>query len=327
MIMMKEWPDSSAGQGQERDRDIAAIRRRLARLESEKAELEASLVRLLAEHEVTKERPAPIEAAPVTNASSPAEKIVLFRALFRGREDIFPARWENAKTGRAGYAPACANEWAPRICGKPKIKCADCPNRDFQPVTDEVVDGHLRGRHTVGVYPILANETCWFLAADFDKSTWREDAAAFLAACKARGVPAALERSRSGQGGHVWIFFAEPVPAFLARRPGAHLITEAMEQNPDIGFSSYDRFFPSQDNVPAGGFGNLIALPLQHSPRLNGNSLFLDANFEHLADPGKRKVVVYDYIDEAVPVLKRMSERRMRGYKNLGYSIDGPAVA
>jgi hypothetical protein len=220
----------------------------------------------------------------VTNASSPAEKIVLFRALFHGREDVFPPRWKNAKTGRAGYAPACANEWVPRICGKPKIKCADCPNRDFLPFTDEVVDGHLRGRHTVGIYPMLADETCWFLAADFDKSTWREDAAAFLAACKARDVPAALERSRSGQGGHAWIFFAEPVPACLARRLGAHLLTEAMEQNPEIGFSSYDRFFPSQDHVPAGGFGNLIALPLQHSPRLNGNTLFLDANFEPLAD-------------------------------------------
>lgn len=131
---------------------------------------------------------------------------------------------------------------------------------------------------------MLADETCWFLAADFDKSTWREDAAAFLAACKARGVPAAIERSRSGKGGHVWIFFAEPVPASLARRLGAHLVTEAMERIPDIGFSSYDRFFPSQDNMPTGGFGNLIALPLQHSPRMSGNSLFLDANFEPLAD-------------------------------------------
>jgi hypothetical protein len=214
--MTKERPDFR--DSEERDREIAAVRRRLARLESEKAELEANLVRLLAEHEVVEERPAPIDVAPVTNASSPAEKIALFRALFRGREDVFPTRWENAKTGKAGYAPACANEWAPRICRKPKIKCADCPNRDFLTVTDEVVDGHLRGRHTVGVYPMLADETCWFLAADFDKSTWREDPAAFLAACKARGVPAAIERSRSGKGGHVWIFFAEPVPASLARR-------------------------------------------------------------------------------------------------------------
>jgi hypothetical protein len=147
--------------------------------------------------------------------------------------------------------PACANEWAPRICGKPKVKCGDCLNRAFLPVTDEIADGHLRGRHTVGVYPMLADETCWFLAADFDKATWRDDAAAFLQACAARSVSAVLERSRSGQGAHVWIFFAEPVPASLARRLGAHLVTETMERNPDIGFASYDRFFPSQDNMPS----------------------------------------------------------------------------
>lgn len=201
-------------------------------------------------------------------------------SLFRGREDVYPRRWHNSRTGTAGYAPACANEWVPRIFGKPQLKCGDCPNRAFLPLTDEIVDGHLRGRHTVGVYPMLADETCWFLAADFDKTTWRDDAAAFMQACATRGVPAALERSRSGQGAHVWIFFAEPVPASLARRLGAHLVTEAMERNPDIGLASYDRLFPSQDNMPSGGFGNLIALPLQHGPRLTGNSVFLDVNFE-----------------------------------------------
>jgi hypothetical protein len=155
----------------------------------------------------------------------------------------------------------------------------------FLSVTDDVIDGHLRGYHTIGVYPLLMDDTCWFLAVDFDKATWRDDSAAFLQACAARGIPAALERSRSGQGGHVWIFFAEAVPASLARRPGAHLVTETMECNPDIGFSSYDRFFPSQDSMPAGGFGNLIALPLQHGPRLAGNSLFLDdTSFEPHSD-------------------------------------------
>jgi superfamily II DNA or RNA helicase len=266
----------------DREREIAAIRARLARLDIEKAELEVSLSRLLAPQEI--EDSPPVKDAPVTNASPPAAKIALFRSIFRGREDVFPKRWDNPKTDRAGYAPACANEWVPRICGKPKVKCADCLNRAFLPVTDDVIDGHLRGRHTVGVYPMLADETCWFLAADFDKTTWRNDAAAFLQACAARGVPAALERSRSGQGAHVWIFFAEPTPTSVARRLGAHLVTEAMERNPDIGFASYDRFFPSQDNMPSGGFGNLIALPLQHGPRLAGNSAFLDANFEPHAD-------------------------------------------
>nr|WP_315785351.1 MULTISPECIES: hypothetical protein [unclassified Bradyrhizobium] len=141
----------------------------------------------------------------------------------------------------------------PRICGKPKVKCGDCPHHAFLPVTNDVIGGHLRGHHTIGVYPLLTDETCWFLAVDFDKATWMNESAAFLQACSARGIPAALERSRSGQGAHVWIFFAEPVTAAIARRLGAHLITETMERNPDIGFSSYDRFFPSQDSMPAGG--------------------------------------------------------------------------
>jgi hypothetical protein len=229
----------------DRERQIAAIRARLACLDVEKAELEASLTRLMAVQEL-KDNPPPIKSAPVTNASSPLAKVTLFASLFRGREDVFPRRWDNTKTGKTGYAPACANEWAPRICGKPKVKCGDCLNRAFLPVTDEVIDGHLRGRHTIGVYPMLADETCWFLAADFDKATWRDDAAAFLQTCAARRVPAALERSRSGNGAHVWIFFAEPISAPLARQLGAHLVTETMERNPDIGFASYDRFFPNR---------------------------------------------------------------------------------
>lgn len=263
--------------------EIIAIRKRLTRLDAEKAELEVRLATLLAEREPAQES-RPIPDAPVDNASPPDAKFKLFRSLFQGREDVFPKRWENAKTGRAGYAPACANEWVRGICGKPKIKCGDCPAQAFLPVTDEVIDGHLRGRHIIGVYPMASDETCRFLAADFDKTAWRDDAAAFLAACKARGVPAALERSRSGNGGHVWIFFSEPVSAALARRLGIHLVTEAMERNPEIGFASYDRFFPSQDNMPAGGFGNLIALPLQYGPRQTGDSLFLDENFEPHAD-------------------------------------------
>ena len=226
----------------------------------------------------------PSPAGPVTGRSPARDKIALFRSLFRGREDVYPKRWQNAGTGRSGYAPVCANEWAPRICGKPRVKCGACPGQAFRELTDEAIDRHLRGRHTIGVYPMLPDDTCRFLAADFDKENWRRDASAFLEACRSKGVPAALERSRSGNGAHVWIFFAEPVPAALARRLGAHLVTEAMERNPDIGFESYDRFFPSQDTVPAGGFGNLIALPLQGGPRKDGNSVFLDDGFEPHAD-------------------------------------------
>ena len=262
--------------------EAARIRERLARLDQERANLEARLSEI--EAAGTVEESAPQARGPITNRSPTPEKVAFFRSLFGGREDVYPKRWENARTQRAGYAPVCGNEWKPGICGKPSVRCGACPHQAFLPVTDDAVEGHLRGRHTIGVYPMLPDDTCWFLAADFDKETWQRDAGAFLAACRLKGVPAALERSRSGNGGHVWIFFNEPMPASLARRVGAHLLTEAMEYRPDIGFESYDRFFPSQDTMPAGGFGNLIALPLQHGPRESGNSVFLGDHFEPWAD-------------------------------------------
>jgi superfamily II DNA or RNA helicase/very-short-patch-repair endonuclease len=217
-----------------------------------------------------------------TSKSTPETKISLFRSLFRGREEVYPRRFESRKTGRAGYQPACGNEWVRGICEKPRIKCSDCPHQRWLPVTDEVIRWHLSGeddRHqpfVMGVYPMLVDEKCWFLAADLDRADWRQDALAFIETCTARGIPAALERSRSGNGGHVWIFFEDPVAATLARKLGAHLLTETMERRPEIGFDSYDRFFPNQDTLPKGGFGNLIALPLQKTAREQGNSVFVD---------------------------------------------------
>ena len=270
--------------------EIADLQKRLTDLDRERADVLAALEQL-------KRQVAAPEMQPTTtlqmagDVASPAvlsntEKIALFRSLFRGRDDVFPRRWENSKTGKSGYAPACHNEWVRGICEKPRIKCSNCPNQAFVPVTDEVVRSHLQGRDlanpgraepfVAGVYPLMTDETCWFLAADFDKQSWQRDALAFLATCREKGVPAVLERSRSGNGAHVWIFFSEPVPASEARKLGAHLVTETMERCPDLGFESYDRFFPSQDTMPAGGFGNLIALPLQIGPRQHGNSVFVD---------------------------------------------------
>ena len=265
------------------DRDEAMrIRRRLALLADERAKLEARLATIDVMVPVAPDRNA--AGWRVTDRSSPKQKIALIRSLFRGRDDVFPKRWESVRTGKSGYAPVCGNEWKPQVCGKPRIRCSVCPNQAFLPMTDDVINRHLRGQHTIGVYPMLPDGTCWFLAADFDKQTWQSDAGAFLGACRTKRVPAALERSRSGNGGHVWIFFAEPVPAALARRVGSHLLTEAMESSPDIGFKSYDRLFPSQDTIPEGGFGNLIALPLQRGPRERGNSLFLDDRFVPYSD-------------------------------------------
>ncbi|MDE0418288.1 MAG: DEAD/DEAH box helicase family protein [bacterium] len=263
-------------------REAALIRERLHRLAAEKSTLEARLADI--EGLGTDAEDGLRPSASLTRHSPAQDKIALFRSLFGGREDVYPKRWENARTGKAGYAPVCANEWAPRICGKPRVRCGACSHQAFLMVTDEAIVGHLRGRHTLGVYPILPDDSCQFLAADFDGETWRRDAGAFLEACRSKRVPAALERSRSGNGGHVWIFFAEFVPAVLARRLGTLLLTETMECHPDIGFQSYDRFFPSQDTLPAGGFGNLIALPLQGGPRESGNSVFLGEDFEPHAD-------------------------------------------
>ena len=217
--------------------------------------------------------------AHMAESLSPEDKVALFHSLFRGREDVFPVRWE-AKTGsKSGYSPACANEWKRPLCVKPRIRCSECENRELLPLTDNVIQHHLTGRHTIGVYSLLTDETCWFLAADFDKATWKEDAGAFLKTCEKLGVPAALERSRSGNGGHVWIFFDSPVQAALARKLGSALLTYTMEKRPQLGLDSYDRFFPSQDTMPKGGFGSLIALPLQRGPRDKGHSLFLDRDF------------------------------------------------
>jgi superfamily II DNA or RNA helicase len=230
----------------------------------------------------------PTSLASVTSQSPQESKIDLFRSLFRGREDVYPRRFENPKSGKKGYAPVCHNEWVNGICEKPRIRCEDCIHRQFLPVTNDVIRNHLLGidpqkttwrDFTAGVYPMMLDETCWFLAVDFDKASWREDAQAFLETCKLFDVPAALERSRSGNGGHIWIFFTEPVPVMLARKMGAFLLTQTMERRPEIGLDSYDRFFPSQDTLPKGGFGNLIALPLQKKPRDSGNSVFVDEDF------------------------------------------------
>jgi superfamily II DNA or RNA helicase len=267
---------------------IAALQRRLADLDRERENVLADIEQL--EQLRATVPPAAsmksVQDATTTIALSNDDKITLFLSLFRGRDDVFPRRWENPKTGKAGYSPVCRNEWIRGICEKPRIKCTDCRNQAFVPVTAEIVRSHLQGRDianqkrsepfVAGVYALMSDETCWFLAADFDKATWQRDALAFITTCREKHVPAALERSRSGNGAHVWIFFSEPVSASDARKLGAHLVTETMERCPDIGFESYDRFFPSQDHMPAGGFGNLIALPLQHAARRHGNSVFVD---------------------------------------------------
>ncbi|MGE5302367.1 MAG: TOTE conflict system archaeo-eukaryotic primase domain-containing protein [Alphaproteobacteria bacterium] len=199
---------------------------------------------------------------------STREKIKLFRALFSGREDVYAVLWVNDRTGKKGYSPACEDPWSSRKANPKK----------YFPLTDEVILSHLTGEKTIGVYPLLKDDTCWFLACDFDRQGWALDALAFLNICKDYGVPAYLERSRSGNGGHVWVFFSAPVTATTARQLGIRLLKETTVVRVEIDLASYDRFFPSQDFLPRAGFGNLIALPLQKKCRALGNTEFLNPN-------------------------------------------------
>jgi len=230
-----------------------------------------------------------------TTTLTPEDKIVLFLRLFRGRDDVYPKLWQNQKSGKKGYSPACANEWVRGVCEKPRVRCGDCPNQAFLPVTADVILNHLQGRHVVGVYPMLTDETCGFLAADFDKEYWREDVLVFTETCRRIGVPYAIERSRSGNGAHVWFFFSNPVAAATARKIGSYLITETMTKRHQLNMTSYDRLFPNQDTLPNGGFGNLIALPLQYHPRQEGNTVFLDDALEPFPDQ-------WDFLTSLVPI-------------------------
>ena len=152
-------------------------------------------------------------------------KISLFRSLFRGRDDVYARFWTSRKTGRSGYSPVCKNEWVAKICQKPIMKCSGCPNRELIPLDGEIIRKHLVGAHIIGVYPMLRDETCYFLAVDFDKENWVDNVFAFKETCMQENIPVAIERSRSGNGAHVWIFFKENIPASLGRRMGSFLIT------------------------------------------------------------------------------------------------------
>jgi superfamily II DNA or RNA helicase len=242
----------------------------------------ARLIALLEAHGVEWRLPdepplvEPTSPPPLISSSLDTDaKLALFRRLFRGRADVFPVRWES-KAGKSGYSPACANEWRPGVCEKPRIKCGDCSFRQLLPLTDQVLYKHLAGDIVIGVYPLLPDDTCYFLAVDFDEADWRADVTAFAQSCRELDVPVALEISRSGNGAHAWIFFERNVPAYEARLLGAAIISHTCERTRQLTLGSYDRLFPNQDSMPKGGFGNLIALPLQKRARALGGSIFVD---------------------------------------------------
>lgn len=249
------------------------------------------LRRLLAQHgiapdppKVASDQPAPIGPISRNGELSTDEKVALFRRLFRGRDDVYALRWESSTSGRSGYAPACANEWRAGVCRKPTIKCGACNHRLLLPLDEQAIFKHLSGEAVLGVYPLLSGDQCHFLAVDFDRGDWRGDGAAFAATCAEHGVAAWCEISRSGKGAHVWIFFDEAIPASEARQLGTALISKTCEQTRQLELASYDRLLPNQDTLPRGGFGNLIALPLQKQARLLGHSVFVDDQWRPWAD-------------------------------------------
>ncbi len=222
----------------------------------------------------------------INNNSDSKEKIKLFISLFKGRNDVYAKRWKNLKKGTSGYSPFCLNEWKYGLCGKPQKRCSDCSNKAYAGLDEKVIDSHLRGYNNfvAGIYPLCLDETCCFLAIDFDEEEWQKDIQVLREVCLEFNIPVAVERSRSGKGAHAWIFFENPISAILARKLGSALLTYSMSKRHEITFKSYDRFFPNQDTMPKGGLGNLIALPLQKAARNEENSVFIDDNFKAFND-------------------------------------------
>lgn len=258
---------------------LIAIKSELQQLESRRQSLLSELRELM-----SSDREAEISTTFLGDRAfdeepeTPEEKIQLFLKLFRCRSDVFPRYWENNRSGKKGYSPVCSNEWKKGVCFKPKVKCSVCSNQSFLPFDAVSVRNHLMGKIAMGSYAIDQQDRCVFLAADFDKSTWREDIHAYTSAAAELNIQVSTEISKSGNGAHAWIFFREHVPAKKARRLGEIILSRAMESQNTLNLDSYDRFFPNQDLLPSGGFGNLIALPLQKRYRSKGLCIFLDEN-------------------------------------------------
>ena len=264
---------------------LADKQQECAQLHAENARLIALLEKHGISHSV--ELPVPVPPAPPARSNlnlSTEEKIALFRRLFRGRSDVYSVRWVSKDGTRSGYTPACGNEWKIGLCDKKRVKCSECGNRLLLPLADRVIYDHLAGEHVVGVYPLLTDDTCHFLAVDFDEADWCEDVQAFALSCRELGLPVAIEISRSGAGAHAWIFFTSAVPARDARRLGSSIISHTCTRTWQLKLESYDRLFPNQDTLPKGGFGNLIALPLQKKAREKGFSMFVDEALQPYPD-------------------------------------------
>jgi superfamily II DNA or RNA helicase len=216
----------------------------------------------------------------ITQSSSSHEKLSLYLSLFKGRSDVCAKKWKN----KLGYSPYCYNDFKPGLCNKPKIKCSGCSNSNFAQLNHEQLKKHLLGEQVLGLYPMTTKDTCYLLAMDFDEATWKDDIAVVRRLCYVNNIPVYAERSRSGEGCHLWFFFEKEIKASVARKFGMSILDLAMQESGNIRFDSYDRLFPSQDFLQKDGFGNLIALPLQKEARLKNNSVFIDDALEEIKD-------------------------------------------
>ncbi len=241
----------------------------IEKLEKENKELKEKIYGKIEEKESTNEN----------EIISNEEKVKIFMEVFKGRTDVYAKRWTSNKTGKSGYSPVCKNEFIKHKCNKPGVKCDECVYKELMPLTNDVILKHLKGEITIGIYPLLPGDLCNFLAIDFDKKTYEKDVIEFWNTCDEFQIPIYIERSRSGNGAHVWIFFEESMPARIARKMGNILLTKTMEKAA-LNLESYDRLFPNQDTMPKGGFGNLIALPFQGESSKSGNTVFVDRYFE-----------------------------------------------
>lgn len=314
------------------DNRLKDLEEKLATLDTERAKLILEINSLRSQRingKRTEALPAILGRISLTTIpQTPQEKIDLFLKLFRCREDVYPKRWENTKTGKQGYSPVCDLEWVKPICQKPTVRCSDCQHQKFPPLDAFAVESHLKGYATIGTYAIRGDDTCSFLACDFDESSWKEDVLAYKQAARELGIEVYIERSRSGKGGHAWIFFEEYVHARLARSLGTLILAKCSELNIRLSLDSYDRFFPSQDYLPKGGFGNLIALPLQKTSRDLGNSCFLDAElnpiqdqWDHLAKARRiSRMELQTLLDTNLPRVKRVDSTD--AFDDISWSTD-----
>ena len=221
---------------------------------------------------------------------STLEKLQIFNNLFAGRRDVYARGFESRKYMKMGYYPACANADNPSLCQRGRIRCSKCPHRKYASFDFQVIKNHLQGqdekgrRFVAGLYPMMPDETCKVLVVDFDSDNYQKEALAFLNTCDNHAISAYLERSRSGNGAHVWFFFNEFIKASVASKLGFLLLQETMNKESSLSFDSFNRMIPNQDTLPEGGLGNLIALPLQRQPRYQGNSVFVDREFQPFPD-------------------------------------------